>query len=587
MNTAPEPTAAIELRAGELRATFIDGDLRDVRWRHSPVAQRIYMAVRDRVWNTIPASVKTPTVKQDSGTFVVEFDATNRYGDIEFDWHCTIAGDALGTLTYEWTGRALRDFEYCKIGLNIHHGVAEHVGRPYSIRTEAGWVDGHFDADIVPQLVESGTLTAMTPSFDQLSVYVDGADATFEFVGDLFELQDHRNWADANWKTYGTPLALGFPITARREQTLHQAVRIFITGDGADLPDGGVPSCWVGDGPTHELPRIGHLWTRDLMASELALLSRIRPDHLRVDLHPSDDLAAVIGAASRACVDLGCHLEVSVFVRPDAVDTDVDSAAVALTEAIVPVDRVLVLQSTGGFSEFGGAAPAAIAERVADSSISAGAILAGTPQSFNDLNRDRPDYSRIDGVVFALSPQVHAADDASLMQNVKTIPHIVDFARRVFGKIEIAISPVDLVGVNGPFPAGPNDEGASNEDPRQWAPFAAAWTLAAINEMADCGTTSATLFELTGARGLVDGAIASPLGQLLTDLAQARRGDRVSADTSDRDRIAILAFRVHTAIRVFIANLTAEPLQCTLGDSELTLQPYEVILRNVDDETAA
>ena len=49
--TRPLP---IELRAGDLRATFVDGDLRDVRWRDSPVAQRIYMAVRDRTWNTIP-----------------------------------------------------------------------------------------------------------------------------------------------------------------------------------------------------------------------------------------------------------------------------------------------------------------------------------------------------------------------------------------------------------------------------------------------------------------------------------------------------------------------------------------------------
>ena len=60
----------------------------------------------------------------------------------------------------------------------------------------------------------------MTPYFDQLTVHVDGAEATFDFVGDLFELQDHRNWADANWKTYGTPLAFGFPVTLPRGETL-------------------------------------------------------------------------------------------------------------------------------------------------------------------------------------------------------------------------------------------------------------------------------------------------------------------------------------------------------------------------------
>ena len=583
MSAVSDPTAAIELSAGDLRATFVDGDLRAVIWRGSPVAQRIYMAVRDRAWNTIPAIVKNPAVTQDSMGFTVEFEATNRYGDIEFDWHCSIAGDAAGTLSYEWTGHARCDFEYCKIGLNIHHGVAEHLGRPYSIRTEAGRVDGRFEADIVPQLVENGTLTAMTPYFDQLTVQVDGAEVAFGFEGDLFELQDHRNWADANWKTYGTPLAFGFPTTLRREQTLHQAVRISVTGEGVDAADDAVPSCWVSAAPARPLPRIGHLWTRDLVESELAMLRAIRPDHIRVDLHPLADSGALVRAASRACDDLSCHLEVAVFVRPDAVDIDVENAVVALAAATVSVDRVLVLQSTGGFSEFGGAVPAAIAERVAESAIAAGAILAGTPQSFNDLNRDRPDYSRIDGVVFALNPQVHAADDASLVQNARTIPLIVEFARRVFGNVEIALSPVDLVGAGGPFPAGPNDQRAANEDPRQWAPFAAAWTLAAISEMADCGTTSATLFELTGARGLVDGAKASPLVRLLADLAEARQGHAVSAGTSDRDRIAVLAFGVDGTIRVFIANLTAEPLRCTLSGGELTLRPYEVVLRNVDD----
>lgn len=29
---------------------------------------------------------------------------------------------------------------------------------------------------------------------------------SLRFAGDRFEMQDHRNWCDANWKTYGTPL---------------------------------------------------------------------------------------------------------------------------------------------------------------------------------------------------------------------------------------------------------------------------------------------------------------------------------------------------------------------------------------------
>lgn len=578
-----DPTVPVTLRAGRLQATFVDGDLRDVRWRGSPVAQRIYMAVRDRAWNTIPAAIRNLSTTTDSTAFSVEFDATNHYADIDFEWHCTIAADATGLLSYQWTGRALRDFEYCKIGLNIHHGLAEHLGRPFSIRTPTGSVDGRFEPDIVPQLVDNGTLTAMTPYFDELTVQVDGAHVRFAFEGDLFELQDHRNWADANWKTYGTPLAFGFPMTLRRDETLHQSVRISITGEGIDVQEEAVASCWVGAEPTTALPRIGHRWTGDLSADELALLRKTRPDHIRVDLDPLADADAVILAASRACADLDCHLELAVLVRPDAVETDVAHAALAVAAATATIDRILALQSSAGFSEFGGATPAAMAEYVA-TSMPAGAILAGTSQSFNDLNRDRPDYSGIDGVAFALNPQVHAADDASLMQNTRSIPAVVDFARRIFGSVDIALSPVDLVGRNGPFPAGPVDQGAANQDPRQWTPFAAAWTLAALGEMAACGTTSATLFELTGPRGLVDGSTAAPLVGLLTDLAAVRRGTVIDSGTSDRQRIAVLALRDGGLTRTFIANLTAEPLLCIFRGDQLALQPYEVAVRDVRND---
>ena len=40
------------------------------------------------------------------------------------------------------------------------------------------------------------------------------------------ELQDHRNWTDANFKSYATPLALGFPFDSTDGQRIHQVLTI-------------------------------------------------------------------------------------------------------------------------------------------------------------------------------------------------------------------------------------------------------------------------------------------------------------------------------------------------------------------------
>ena len=588
-----DPHADTRIHAGGLTASFVDGDLRNVRWHGSQVIQRVYLAVRDRAWNTIPATLTNTTLVQGQTHVSIEFDAVNRYEEIDFEWHARIEADSGGSLSYTWSGQARRAFDYCKIGLNLHHGRDPYLATPFTIRTRQGEVNGAFDLDIVPQLVRDGSLTAMTDYFDQLRVRIDGAEATFVFEGDLFEMQDHRNWADANWKSYGTPLSFGFPMTIAAGEQLGQGVRVGMSGPGVDASGDEAPVSWSLDpSTTCRLPRIGHLWSAELGDEEAAQLRRSRPDHLRIDVHPGTESVERLHDVSRLCATLGCNLEVAAFVRPDSVTADAEAFAATLTQTSIAVDRVLVLQESAGFSEFGGAAPADMAEAVGRALTEAGlgvsAIVSGTPQSFNDLNRGRPDYSAIDGLVFALNPQVHAADDDSLMQNTKAIPDIVNYARRVFGDVQVTLSPVDLIGVNGPYPAGPMAPRgrAVNEDPRLWTAFGAAWTLAALAEMARCRTTSATFFELSGPRGLLDGSRSSSVFRLFSDLGSVRDWTLVTARSSAPDRLAVLAFRRGDAVRAVVANLTSEPLTVRHAgagsEGTYTVEPYGLSWRDVD-----
>src|SRR5262249_61927265 len=51
-----------------------------------------------------------------------------------------------------------------------------------------------------------------------------------------FETEDQRNWTDASFKTYSTPLALGFPHRAEPGRRMRQVVRIGAGGVGEAAP---------------------------------------------------------------------------------------------------------------------------------------------------------------------------------------------------------------------------------------------------------------------------------------------------------------------------------------------------------------
>ena len=578
------------LACGPLTAVLKDGDLFDVRWRGVEIVQRMYVAVRDEAWNTIPATISNLRIQQTPGQATAEFDAHHVYGAIDFTWQGLITLNDSGALSFQMRGHALRDFRYCKIGFNIHHGLRSHGGRPFRCRTEQGTFEGRFEADLQPQLIRNGTLTAMTPHYDRIDISLDGAELAMEFRGDRFEMQDHRNWIDANWKSYGTPLEFGFPMDIEAGQELFQEVRLQASGPGVDpVSDQQVNLSWVGGG-TGVLPRIGHLLRMDPDAGQLARLSELRPSHLRVDLHPGNDPGERLACAQTVAEALRAGLEVGVHLRTDHLTEDAESMADVLAHAASPVHRILVLAETSGFSAFRGACPpeasdvliAALADRLPGT-----AVVSGTPQFFVDINRDRPDYSRISGIVFAANPQVHACDGRSIMQNPQSIPDVVQFARRLYGPIEVVLSPVDLLGFGGPFPAGPEPTGdrPANVDERQAAPFCAAWTVAALAAMAEAGVTAVTLFELVGPRGLMEEP-SRPFDvfNLLTRI-EARQDEPVTlVQSSDPDRVVALAFADSDGRDLFIANLTDESITVQLPDgSQGELAPYEVMQKRVNE----
>ena len=60
-----------------------------------------------------------------------------------------------------------------------------------------------------------------------------GVRVTCTMQGDAFEMEDHRNWNDASYKTYVRPLAKPWPYTIEAGETTEQSVTLAIEGSGA------------------------------------------------------------------------------------------------------------------------------------------------------------------------------------------------------------------------------------------------------------------------------------------------------------------------------------------------------------------
>jgi D-apionolactonase len=600
----PEP---IELRAGPVTAWLYEGDLRHVRLGGVELVQRVYMAVRDEVWNTIPGTIEDLDVRASGDGFVVTFACRHTYEEIDFAWRARISGAPDGTIAYEVDGRALTAFRYAKIGLNVHHPLAGSVGRPYRAHRDGEERRGRLPVDIEPQLFLDGTLTALFPEYESLVIELGGGrEVRFDFEGDLFEMQDHRNWTDANLKTYGTPLALPWPFDAEPGREIRQTARISFSGPApAPAPRPRAVGVRVGGDSGLALPPIGLGLAREGGApseQEAELLATTRPAHVRADVVVDDpgledELARAV-ATARA---LAAPLELAVFTG-DADAADARRVAAALATHDVALARVLVFAGGQGFSSTSGTTtPAAVVRAVRESlgdRVAGVPVAGGTDQFFTEINRNRPDADGMDAVVYSINPQVHAADDLSLMENLEAQGDTVRMARKLAGGRPVFVSPVTLIGRYGPFPAGPPRAGdlPGNIDVRHAALFGAAWTVGSIRRLAEAGTAAITFYETTGPRGLVhrDTGLprdafpvrpgeAMPVLHVFADIAGEGPARLLSAGSDDPAAVEALAIARGDTATVLVANLTPREQRVELAFEE----PREATVRVLDASVAA
>ena len=506
-------------RAGALSAALDGGELVDVRWGGLEVASRILVTVRDPGWGTVPSLVRSRVVEEHEEGFAVELDAVHEAGPIAFAWRGRIDADARGVLRFGFDGVAERDFDYCRIGVCVLHPTRTYVGATYRAAGAGPGAGGIFPDRIAPQPFRDGHYRPMIDAFTSLDVALGGGvRLAFGFEGERFELEDQRNWTDASFKTYPTPLASSAPRGIRAGVRVTQRVTLRLSGPpppATVAPD--VTDVRIGGPSGIRMPPIGLTAPGD---------RPLRPAHLRVDV---DATQGWPGALERTT---DVPIEVALSVGDDLAGLE----ALAPVLARTPIARVLVHRADGDTID---ARLVDVVRRRVGSVAPGVPFVGGTSSYFSELNRHPPARDGVDAVSFAISATVHATDERSIVETLAIQGLVVGQARELAGGLPVVVSPISLHAHRG-------------------TPFADAWTVGSAAALAAAGAASLTFAEPATA---------------LARAIDLEGEELLEVDVTPPDRIAVLA----TTAAVVLANLTGagQPFRLRDGATD-TLAPYEV-----------
>lgn len=525
------------------------GSIGPIRSGGCEIIRRIFVTVRDKNWQEVAPQQWSTEVDRESGNVLISARHTNDL--VDFAWRGELGISANGREIEFWfTGRVPKDMDVCRLGLVVLHPVDWMVGSLIFAEDAQSKTSSRLSSHIAPQPIVDGVPGAITQPFSALKIEHPGfGTLDLRFEGDLFELEDQRNWGDASFKTYCTPLRLGFPRSVKAGSVISHRVRVHFEPAREPISPSKPRLRTSTASVAKFFPRIGcadpdgrsvgPLWrhiqfrvpeTDNNLARLELLLNAPFPTQLEIafQMTEPEKLRRTLSLLSKH------RRTVARFLVYSAI------ASVPTADELKRLQLVL--------NEF----PA----------LSDVPIHAATQGYFVEFNRAMPLSGSISGIAFPLTATVHSDDAGTIIDNVDTIHDMVDTARKLLPDSSIALAPLAFYHP----PRGQT---------RQFPPdLARSWLVASLIEATLAGVHSITLGEDVVAewsRSSVAGVEPSLSSLVECSGLEARR---LVAGVPLGVHAIILKSDGNAAAKVLASNLSSRPQLLTLADAELPLQPF-------------
>ncbi|RXZ67708.1 hypothetical protein [Agromyces albus] len=586
----PEPVA---FTVGPWRFELRGDELADLTFDGSPVVRSVRAVARDRDWATVPATVEAVDERGDGLDLKVALRGLG--ADIAAAIEVR-ADDAR--FAVRLVARSRVEFLSNRFGLIVLHPPVV-AGAELTIGTASGGIrDTAFPVEVSPH----------QPAMDirSLAWTHDGVATTATFAGDVFEMEDQRNWTDASYKTYSTPLARPFPVAIPAGAVIEQSVEFESTRvEPRRVTDAaaGADRVIEFDETDHHVPALtlGASTVPDAAFSADGVPAGVTGLLVELDTRSSSWRAAL----DRAAVEAG---GLPLDVRITADDPAAVHEAVAAAAASGAVSRIGVFGGRGHVTE------PELWEALTDAartSLPEAELIGGARSHFTELNRQHHELpADLQGITFAMTPQMHATERAQLVESIAMQATVVRDAVRIADGRPVHVGPMTLrsrfnavatSGGGARIATAALAEGYGAElvegatDPRQASVALEAWTVASFAAIckgavagAGAGTATGTgsvasvdYFETVGPRGIRDAAGPFPVARAIEEIASIAGTRLLTPRGETPDGIWIVGgARPDGSWRVLVASLADEPVALLIPhggrERHLIVAPYEV-----------
>jgi D-apionolactonase len=503
-------------QAGTLEFLWNQGNLRAVKFDGVEIVRGLSAPVRDAGWGTLGEAVIND--EEDAAGNGWKARCVSRLSAMDAEKTVTVdiaeKGNAV-EIVARFALQANERFESNRAGFCVLHPLEGVRGTPVDVTHS----DGTTETVRFPETIMPGQ-----PIFDicGLSSEIAGVKTDFRFEGEIFEMEDQRNWSDASYKTYCRPLALPLPIRIAPGARLIQTITITVSG-GARA-----------GGPAARQTRKSVRLPGIRLAVEPQWLARppVEGDGFTVRAGTQIDWSDADIARLKEMIGGGGVFDLELAIADP--EKEIAAFAARLAAHGLTPERVVALplaymksyQPSGPWPDPPGPEEAA---EIAAHAFPNSRIGVGMLTNFTEFNRCPPPSGVGAFVTYSTTAIVHAADDRSVLETLEALPDIFASAGKLAGGRPQRLGLVAIPMRSNPYGPGlvePDPSARSyvtmtERDARHAGALGAIFAAAAVIEAAEAGVESLCLAAPSGPFGLTDErGNATPLARLIAALGR-------------------------------------------------------------------